>query len=433
MGIILCYAVLTGGSLFACRYLKKRKIPWKYRNYLLALSVVGAVCLVAGILEQAEGAGRKALTRLERSSAGDGETQVSLTLESENLPDSYTYSLTVEEQKLTDAEAEQVFAEAGQELEQVILGENRSLEQIVTDLAVPDQLQEGLVTVDCYFEPYELVEMDGTILWENLTEETTIVKVTAQMSCQEREAVHEFYLQLTPQPLEGTEAVLAEIKESIEAENLKQGEVYLSLPDEAQGVALGWYTPSERTDLKLLLLGIACMAAWYVYQKEKQDRERKQWEEGLVLDYSDIVSQLSLLAGAGMTVPAAWSRLALDYRTEKEGGHSKVRPGYEELLKTMYEMQDGTGEIQAYENFGQRCGQSQYRKFASLLMQNVRKGTRDMQQLLDAEAEDAFRQRKAYAKQLGEEAGTRLLLPMGMMLLLVFAILMLPAMLSLGM
>ena len=134
-----------------------------------------------------------------------------------------------------------------------------------------------------------------------------------------------------------------------------------------------------------------------------------------------------------MTIPAAWSRLALDYRTEKEQGHTRVRPGYDELLKTMYEMQDGTGEIQAYENFGQRCGQPQYRKFASLLMQNVRKGTRDMQRLLDAEAEDAFSQRKAYAKQLGEEAGTRLLLPMGMMLLLVFAILMLPAMLSLGM
>lgn len=433
MGITLGYVMLAAGSLFAYLYLGKRKISWKYRNYLPALTVIGMVCLVAGILEQAGGAGKNALTRLERGKAGAGETEVPLILKSEDLRDSYTYTVTVEEQKLTDAEAERVFADAGQELEQVILGENRSPEQITTDLTVPEQLQEGLVSVDCYFEPYELVEMDGTILWENLTGETAIVKVTAQMGCQEREAVHEFYLQLTPQPLEGTEAVLAEIKESIEAENLKQGEAYLSLPDEAQGAPLGWYSPSERVDVKLLLLGVACMAARYVYRKEKQERERKQWEQGLVLDYPDIVSQLSLLAGAGMTVPAAWSRLALDYRSEKERGHGRVRPGYEELLKTMYEMQDGTGEIQAYENFGQRCGQSQYRKFASLLMQNVRKGTRDMQRLLDAEAEDAFRQRKAYAKQLGEEAGTRLLLPMGMMLLLVFAILMLPAMLSLGM
>ena len=433
MGIILGYAALAAGSLSGYLYLGRRNIQWKYRNYLLALAVIGVVCMASGILEQAGGGGKDALTRLERGKAGEGETQVSLVLESEELPEQYAYSVTVEERKLTEDEAEQVFAEAGRELEQAILGENQSPEQIVTDLAVPSQLQEGLVAVDCYFEPYDLVDMDGTILWENLTEENGMVKVTAQMSCQEREAVHEFYLKLTPQPLAGAEAVLAEIKDSLEAENLKQGEEYLSLPGEANGVAVSWYSPSERMDGKLLLLGIACMAAWYVYQKEKQERAKKQWLQGLTLDYPDIVSQLSLLAGAGMTIPAAWSRLALDYRKEKEQGHTKPRPGYEEVLKTMYEMQDGTGEIQAYEHFGQRCGQSQYRKFASLLMQNVRKGTRDMQQLLDAEAEDAFSQRKAYAKQLGEEAGTRLLLPMGMMLLLVFAILMLPAMLSLGM
>ncbi len=433
MGIVIGYAVLTAGSLLAYWYLGRRSIQWKFRNYLLALAGIGVVCLTAGILEQAGGSGKNALTRLERGKAGGGETEVSLLLESKELPEPYTYSVTVEERKLTEEEAEQVFEEAKQELEQVILGENESPDRIVTDLAVPEWLKDGLVAVDCYFEPYDLVDMDGKILWDHLTEETAMVKVTAQMSCQEREAVHEFYLQLTPQPLEGAEAVLDEIRKSLEAENEKQGEEYLSLPEEANGVALGWYSPSERVDGKLLILGIACMAAWYVYQKEKREREKKRWLQGLSLDYPDIVSQLSLLAGAGMTIPAAWSRLALDYRTEKEQGHTRVRPGYEELLKTMYEMQDGTGEIQAYENFGQRCGQPQYRKFASLLMQNVRKGTRDMQRLLDAEAEDAFSQRKAYAKQLGEEAGTRLLLPMGMMLLLVFAILMLPAMLSLGM
>ena len=94
-------------------------------------------------------------------------------------------------------------------------------------------------------------------------------------------------------------------------------------------------------------------------------------------------------------------------------------------------MQDGIGEIQAYGNFGSRCGQPQYRKLASVLMQNVRKGTKGMQQLLDAEAKEAFLQRKLYAKQLGEEAGTKMLMPMGIMLLVVFAILMLPAMMNL--
>lgn len=109
-----------------------------------------------------------------------------------------------------------------------------------------------------------------------------------------------------------------------------------------------------------------------------------------------------------------------------------LRPGYEEMLKTWYEMQDGTGELKAYENFGRRCDNPQYRKFASLLIQNIRKGTRGMQALLDAEAEEAFQNRKAHARKLGEEAGTKLLMPMGLMLLLVFAILLMPAMMSMG-
>ena len=49
---------------------------------------------------------------------------------------------------------------------------------------------------------------------------------------------------------------------------------------------------------------------------------------------------------------------------------------------------------------------------------------------LDLEAEEAFEQRKARARQLGEEAGTKLLLPMGLLLILVFAVLLVPAMLS---
>ncbi len=433
MWIVLGYAGLALGSLGACLYLKRQKKQWKYRSYLPVLAVIGGICLIAGLMEQAGGVGRDALTRLERGKAGDGEVQVPLLLESEGLSESCEYLVTVEERKLTETESEQAFKEAGRELEQVILGENQSPDRITANLAVPDQLLEGLVAVECFFEPYDLVDMDGTILWENLTADTGMVKVTANMSCQGQEAVHEFYLQLTPLPPEGREALLLAIQDSLDQENARQGEEYLSLPGEVNGTVLHWRKPSEGLHGKLLVLGIACMAAWYVYQKEKGERQRKQWERKLVLDYPDIVSQLSLLAGAGMTMPAAWSKLALDYRKKKEAGYTEVRPGYEELLKTLYEMQDGVGERQAYENFGKRCNQSQYRKMASLLMQNVRKGTRDMQQLLDAEAENAFSQRKAYAKQLGEEAGTRLLLPMGMMLMLVFAILMLPAMLSLGM
>ena len=45
-----------------------------------------------------------------------------------------------------------------------------------------------------------------------------------------------------------------------------------------------------------------------------------------------------------------------------------------------------------------------------------------MLRLLDYEVEDAFRERKENAKALGEEAGTKLLLPMMLMMVIVFAL-----------
>ena len=55
-----------------------------------------------------------------------------------------------------------------------------------------------------------------------------------------------------------------------------------------------------------------------------------------------------------------------------------------------------------------------------------------MQRLLDEEEREAFEERKARARKAGEEAGTKLLLPMGMMLAVVLAILVVPAGLTLN-
>lgn len=53
-----------------------------------------------------------------------------------------------------------------------------------------------------------------------------------------------------------------------------------------------------------------------------------------------------------------------------------------------------------------------------------------MAALLEQEAEEAFEERKNSAKKLGEEAGTKLLFPMLLMLGIVIAIIMVPALLS---
>ena len=53
-----------------------------------------------------------------------------------------------------------------------------------------------------------------------------------------------------------------------------------------------------------------------------------------------------------------------------------------------------------------------------------------MVNLLRTEAVEAFHERKEAAKRLGEEASTKLIVPMAIMLFIVLVIIMIPALLS---
>ena len=94
---------------------------------------------------------------------------------------------------------------------------------------------------------------------------------------------------------------------------------------------------------------------------------------------------------------------------------------------TCYELQSGRSEKEAYDHLGKRCQVQVYMKLSTLLSQNLRKGSNDLLRVLRQEADTAFEERKGLAKKLGEEAGTKLLLPMMMMLCIVMVIIMIPA------
>ena len=87
-------------------------------------------------------------------------------------------------------------------------------------------------------------------------------------------------------------------------------------------------------------------------------------------------------------------------------------------------------KVECYEAFGRRCESPVYRKFGMLLSQNLRKGTKGLKNLLQREAQEAFEERKNMAKKLGEEAGTKLMIPLFLMLAVVFVIVTVPAFLT---
>ena len=73
---------------------------------------------------------------------------------------------------------------------------------------------------------------------------------------------------------------------------------------------------------------------------------------------------------------------------------------------------------------------SSYRTLSSILVQCLQKGSVGVEQILAKETEQAQRLRRQQAQILGEQASTRLLFPMILMLLVVFVILLVPAWLT---
>ena len=133
-----------------------------------------------------------------------------------------------------------------------------------------------------------------------------------------------------------------------------------------------------------------------------------------------------MLLGAGMSMKGAFWRLSGQYERKKNG----IRYVYEELTCACYELQSGIAEAEAYERFGRRCQLPEYIRLGTVLSQNLRKGTKGLNAMLEQEAAASFTERKNNARKLGEKAGTKLLFPMLLMLGIVLVILMVPAFLS---
>lgn len=364
---------------------------------------------------------------VSRNSQGQGEREEKLKVRIGDTEENMT--VTVGEQEYTQEQLDKVFQEAGERLEELVLGENESLDEVRSSLNLVGSIPDTGISVSWEVDEHEAMNQQGELKTENLTDEGTLVKLTAVLSYKEETAEITFFARLYPPRLNQTEKLLKRLDEEIERldEETKEDE-YLSLPSDVDGIPVIWKYGRNFRAAGLMLIGAAAALFLYAAEQEKQKNRKKERELQMALDYPQMVSKLTLYLGAGMTVRKAWYRIAEDYELQKE--EKGKREVYEEMLYTMHEIQGGGSEGECYEKFGERCALPAYKKFGAMLSQNLKKGTKGLAPLLKQEADNAFEERKSLAKRLGEEAGTKMLLPMFLMLAVVLVIIVVPAFFS---
>ncbi len=319
-------------------------------------------------------------------------------------------------------EAEELLAMAEGLLRERILGENPSLQEVTKDLVLVESLPEYDIGVDWKSGDRELVSGDGSI--HNLElEQPQTVMLTARMYYGDSVRECDYEVCVQPYPYTQEELLVRRLYGEIETCGEETaGEQYLVLPKSLDGNRIVWQEKKEDMSGIFLILGIVLVVAVYSRESMTLRKKKKEREEEMLIDYPEFLSRFILLTGAGMTVRGAWERMLTDYK--KSG---RKRYVYDEMKHTMAQLEVGMPELRAYEEFGRRCAQLPYLRFTTILTQNLKKGSAGIAILLRMESEEAFSERKNQARRKGEEAGTKLLLPMGGMLLIVFVLILVPA------
>lgn len=364
---------------------------------------------------------------LTRNNQGEGERQEELDVTVGDIRERLT--VEVQEQEYTPKQREKIFRLAKDNLETWILGDNKSLDEVHKDLRLIPEIPEYGIRISWELDRYDVMNQQGELQTEYLTDDGTLVKLTALLQYKEEKEQVEFYAKVYPPVLSKKERILKELDAEMGRldEETKEQEHYI-LPSVVDGKFVQWkYRKGDRT-AGILLLGIVLVFFLYVSEREKEKKQKEKRALQLMLDYPQIINQFTLYLGAGMTVRKAWGRIAEDYEERKsEKGR---RDAYEEMLYTLHEIQSGISEGECYERFGERCVLSIYKKFGTMLSQNMKKGTKGLAVLLKQEADRAFEERKNLAKRLGEEAGTKMLIPLFLMLLVVLVMIVVPAFFS---
>ena len=379
--------------------LRKNYYVEKIRLVLLILLVGAVLGILLQVKYWAEGGGQS-IEALQRGETGQGEREV--ILEAVVGRDREKIVIEVSERMLTDRELEILFKECAGGLDRWIEENKDASGKISQELQLPESL-------DGY--PFE-------ILWrENVEGE-----LKAYLYYGEEMYCHTLFVERNRMS-DGEASMEERLCQEIEKQNIEtQYDEMLTLPAELDGGNIVWREVTENySGLLMIAAAVVAIGVFFLKDRDLHD-ELLNRKRNMRMSYPVILNKFVLYMGAGLTVRGSFLKIASDYQGREEGMEA-----YEEMLISCNELNAGISESQVYESFGSRTGLQEYARFATMLSQNLKKGNAALLTRLREESEKAQLENLQYRKKLGEEAQTKLLIPMVMMMAIVMLLVMIPA------
>ena len=362
---------------------------------------------------------------IQRNTYEGGGKDVELVAGIDGTEESISY--TVGEREYTEKELDTLFETLSEKLPDLIKGDNGTLGSVRSDLNLVRRAEGYPFSVSWESSDYSVIDSDGKVTNEDRDIDDTVT-LTAICTQGKRQRITSFAVHVLPRVLSEQEKMQMLLDEALRgADEKNRNDEYFKLPDKAGMRSVSWSEYRRDASSGVMILVLICAVVVMADVDVSTDRKLKARRTQLLKDYPGLVSKVTLYLSAGMSLRNVFFRMA------EESGNA-IRDGTEylgdEIKLTCGELQSGVQEIKVYEDFAKRCGLRQYMRFGTLVTQNLKKGSSDLLRTLRQEADESLEERKNSAKELGEQASTKLLFPMMMMLVVVMVIIIVPAFMS---
>lgn len=175
---------------------------------------------------------------------------------------------------------------------------------------------------------------------------------------------------------------------------------------------IGALTGSTETGL----LGIAASVLVLFCIDADIKKKTEERHDEILCELPDMINRLMLLIQAGMVLREAWNLTA-------DSSDSIL---CREMRKTGDDIKNGMAEEEAFAKFADRCHLREIRKFVSMLIQNLKKGSTGLAEVLQTEALSQWEEKKNIVKRKSAASEQKLLIPMIMIFAAIIMMVIIP-------